>query len=189
MPRLDLRAALAPSSGISRLLAWVILAVLAALLWAGLVRPLVGLIRGDSDLVGLARDLAQQRRIAERRPGLQAALASLQQAGPVVADFLPGATPALAAALLQGRLTTLTQSLGGSVNSIEALPLADDEGFHRAGLRLKLALRQDSLAPLLYAIDSDQPRLLLLSLSVKSDGEGGLTVVLELAGYLGQGAA
>jgi hypothetical protein len=28
-----------------------------------------------------------------------------------------------------------------------------------------------------------------LSLSVKSDGEGGLTVVLELAGYLGQGAA
>jgi general secretion pathway protein M len=173
---------------IHRAVALMLAALLVAVLWLGLGEPLVTLANGQNPIVNEARLLAEQRRIAERRPALQAERAALLQAGPDRADFLPGASPALAAADLQGRLGALLQSVGGSVASAEALTLPDEQGFRRAGLRLKLSLRQESLPSLLHGIESGQPRLIVASLAAKAGKEGDLTIAADIYGFLAEAA-
>ena len=166
-----------------RLLALVVAGLLAVLLWAGLISPLVQWAAGDHPLILSRRVLAEQRRIAERLPRLQSEKLDLEHAGPARTEFLSGATPALAAAELQSQLAALVKPLGGAVASVEPLTLPDEEGFHRAGLRAKLALRQDALPPLLRAIESAAPRLIVNSIAIKAS-EGELAITLELYGYL-----
>ena len=180
MPRLEIR----PGTPLSRSLALALAGLALLVLWAGLAEPLIGLVGGENRLGVAARRLAEQRAISARQPLLAANKAALLRAGPNRADFLPGASPSLAAADLQGRIESLIKPLGGSVASVETLSLPDEEGFRRAGLRLKLTLRPESLAPLLYAIETDRPRLLLSALTVKSGGSGDLSLAMELFGYL-----
>lgn len=180
MPRLEPLA----DPRISRGLAVLLAVLLLVLCWAGLVQPLLGLLRGDSPIAAKAQLIEEQRRVAERQPRLSAEKAALLQSEPDLADFLPGASTALAGADLQGRLGNLVKPLGGVIASVEPLAFPDDEGFHRAGLRMKLSLRQESLPPLLYALETGQPRLFLAALGLKSGGDGDLAVTMDLFGYL-----
>jgi hypothetical protein len=182
MPRLDLSA----HGPASRALAILVLALLAALLWAGLAQPVIDLARGEHPILLTRRLLAEERKIAERRPLLEAEKAALAQAAPDYGDFLAGATPALAAAELQGRVGAEVKSLQGGVTSVEPLGFPDEAGFHRAGLGLKLSLPQEALPSLLHAMEDQRPRLFIAALSAR--GEGELAVSLEVFGYLNEAA-
>ena len=160
-----------------RPLALLVAALMLLVLWAGLVQPFLG----GNQLAQTARLLAEQQRIAERQPQLAAEKAALAQAAPNALDFLSGATPALAAADLQGKMAALIQR--GSIASVEPIPFADDEGFHRAGLRLKLSVPQDALPPLLHDIEDDEPRLFIAAMTAKANG-GEVILSIDVYGYL-----
>jgi hypothetical protein len=161
----------------SRALALLVAVLMLLVLWAGLVQPFLG----GNQMVSTYRLLAEQKRIAERQPQLTAQKAELAQALPSMADFLVGASPALAAADLQGRMAALVKR--GSIASVEPIPFADDEGFHRAGLRLKLSVPQDALPNLLHDIEDSEPRLFIAAMTAKANGED-VILSVDLYGYL-----
>jgi len=160
---------------ISRALALLLGLAMILLVWAGMVQPFLG----ENRLVQTWRLQADQRRIAERQGQLAAERARLNEAGPATDDFLTGANAALAAADLQGKL----KPARGNIVSVEPIPFPDEEGFHRAGLRLKLTLPQDALPGLLHDIEDSEPRLFISSLSIKAVN-GDLTLSIDLFGYL-----
>jgi general secretion pathway protein M len=160
------------------------MAVLAvALLWYGIVAPTADLITGG-EIANFQQTAEEGRRFAEHQPQLQAEKATLASAGIDRGDFLTGATPALAAAELQSRLGADLPALGVTIVSFEPLTLPNDHEFLRAGLRLKLSLRQDALPPMLHSLEYGRPHLFLPSLSIHGDAKEPLTMSLDLFGYL-----
>lgn len=180
----ELSLVLRPASPLSRCLALLLLGLWLALLWVGLAEPVILLVKGDDPITATGRLLADQRRIAARKPSLLADKAALLAEGPALEDFLPGASPALAAADLQSRVGALAKPIGGSIASIEPLTLADQEGFHRAAVRVKLMVPAAGLAALLYAIEQGEPRLFVANLAIKAGPDSALTVAMDIVGYL-----
>ncbi len=178
-----LRIELPRDPRLQRLLAAGMTILALALLWYGFATPLADLSAGG-DIASFQQTAQEGKRFAEHQPQLQAEKAALASAGIDRGDFLTGATPALAAAELQSRLGTDLPALGVSIVSFEPLTLSDDHEFHRAGLRLKLSLRQDALPPLLHSLEYGRPHLFLPSLAIRGDGKEQLTMSLDLFGYL-----
>ncbi len=177
---------LIPGSTLSRGLALLALPLLLILLWLGFVRPIVDWASGHGALPDARQRLADQQRLAERKQALQIQKSAMEAGPKDFSDFLTGTNPALAAANMQSNVSGLIRALGGTVLSVETISLPDQEGFHRAGLRLKLTLAENVLPPLLYTLESGQPRLFIAALSLKSGKEGEIAAVMDLYGFLAQ---
>lgn len=158
-------------------------AALALLIWCGIGQTVLDLAQGDHPIQLRTRLLAEQLRLAERVPALRQSLDELRHGSADSSDFLPPAAPALAAAQMQDYLGGLVRPLGGQIASVEPLTMSDEQGFRRAGLRLKFTLRQDALPALLHRLDYGKPRLFLADLAIKAKGEE-LGIVLDVFGYL-----
>jgi len=169
-----------------RLAALALAALMALLVWCGIGQPLLDLASGDHPIAVRSQALAEQRRLGERIPALRHDLAELKQGDGDTGDFLPPAAAALAAAQMQDYVGGLVRPLGGRIASVEALPFTDDQGFRRAGLRLKLGLPAEALPALLHRLEYGRPRLFLADLAVKAK-EGDLTVAMDLFVYLPAG--
>jgi hypothetical protein len=180
----ELNLTLRPATRLSRVAALLLLALWLALLWAGLAEPLIALVGGSDPITATGQLLADQQRIADRKPALMADKSALLAAGPALDEFLPGASPSLAAAGLQSRVGALIKPIGGSIASIEPLTLADQESFHRAAVRVKLSIPAGALALLLYAIEDEKPYLFVTNLAIKAGTDSSLTVALDIFGYL-----
>jgi len=168
---------------LQRVAALSLAAALALLIWCGIGQTALDLARDDHPIQLRTRLLAEQLRLAERVPALRQSLEEVRQGPQDGGDFLPPAAPALAAAQMQDMIGRLIRPLGGQLASVEPLGLGDEQGFRRAGLRLKLALRQDALPALLHRLEYGKPRLFLADLAVKAKGDE-LTVVMDVFGYL-----
>jgi hypothetical protein len=164
MPRLDATQ--------GRILAAFLMGAILVLLWFGLIQPIVSVAQGDHAIVIASENLEQQRAIAARQEGLRAEKAARDAAPKDDGDYLAGADSALAAAQLQSQLGPLLRSLGATLSSAEPLSLPDQEGFRRAGLRLKLGLAESSLPAFLHTLENGRPRLFFAALAIKSAGNG-----------------
>ena len=167
-----------------RLLAALLVPVILALIWAGLLQPVIHWAAGDNPIAIAAQNLAQQRAIAARQEGLRAEKAAREATPKDDGDYLMGGDSALAGAQLQSQLAPLLRNLGATLSSAEALTLADQDGFHRAGLRLKVSLPESALPAFLHTLESGRPRLFFAALAVKSAGNGQVTVTCDLFGFL-----
>jgi len=146
----------------SRTLALGILLVLIASVGLGIVLPLLNSVQGDDeDLDRSLHLLAGYQRVATRRPALEQRLVVLQQEMTALPGLWPGATPALAAAGLQGEMKRLIESAGGQIRSAQEVPAAPEGGFERIGLRYELTLPMAALPGLLQALDAHTPYLFL----------------------------
>ena len=126
-----------PTGRKGQLLAVGLTALAFAVLWLGVVMPM---IEWHSDR---AEALGRQEMLTRRMEALAAALPSLQEQAKLVeeggageAALLDGDNDSMASAALQERLQAMFMKTGVQLNSVETLPGDDAGAYRRIGLRL-----------------------------------------------------
>jgi general secretion pathway protein M len=158
-----------PTGRAGQLLALGLTSLVSAVLWLGVVAPLIEW-HGER-----AAALAQQEALAERMAALAAALPSLQgQAKAVAASgageaaLLEGDTDTMASATLQERLQAMFLQMGVQLHSVETMPADDAGAYRRIGLRVSFNASWPVLVDLLKDIHLATPSLLVDDLQVKA---------------------
>lgn len=155
--------------------------------------PLRWIEHQEARLVALeARIAALRERIAEREQ-LLAERRLLEAALGEEALFVRAATPALAAAELQGLVSAAVRANGGELLTAQVLEPTDAPPFLEIGLRLELRAGLPALLGLLHAIESNRPLLLVRSLRLAAGTEARqgedppLATVVELVAFARHG--
>ena len=170
--------------------------LVAAVLVVGAVVYLPFWLVGRED-AAIARTAAQIREVGAQLPVRERLLAEerlLQEATDLDKVLLRAATPGVAAAQLQGQLTTLAAGTEVAVTSVQILEPAADPPFTRIGLRLSMNGDVAALRNFLYAVETRVPVLIVDSLGViapetLSDPTTApqLSATLELHGWMRPG--
>lgn len=158
-------------AGLRRVVALALLALLVLgvglLAWA----PVRWIAAQDRELALVEARIAELRgRIAEREQ-LLAEQRLLEAALADASLFVRAATPALAAAALQGHVDAAIREHGGEVRTVQVLEPTDAPPFVEVGLRLTLVAELGSLVGLLHAIETSRPLLLVRSLQLRARGD------------------
>jgi len=157
-----------PTGRQGRLLAVAFTLVLVALLWLGLVSPLVGLHHDREERLAQKHALVDHMALlAASLPALKTQAADLQNAN-AQSPLLGGATDALAAARLQEMLEKMTASASVTLLSVESLPAEATGANRRIGLKVDLTGTYSALVDLLRRIDETTPPLLVDELSLQA---------------------
>jgi hypothetical protein len=152
----------------------------------------VAYLRGQG--TALAAGAARLADLEERIPGRDALLAQereLQGALDTDRTLLPGSTPAVAAAQLQGDLAGLAAAMGGEITTVQILEPEEAAPFARIGLRLSLNGDTATVRDFLYAVETREPMLIVrrmdLSVSAAASAETvenpPLAATFEVYGY------
>jgi general secretion pathway protein M len=148
-----------------------------ALLWIGLVSPLLEWHAQRAALLEHRLTVAQHMNaMVQALPQLRQQAAALSEgsnpatgaAGGASATLLDGATDAVAAAALQQKLQDMAARVGAEVASAETLPGAQTGAYRQIGLHVSLNTRWSVLIRLLQAIAQGSPRMLVDDLQVHS---------------------
>jgi general secretion pathway protein M len=151
-----------PTGRTGQLLALGVTAVVLAVLWLGVVTPMMD---WHSDR---AASLGHQEMLAQRMENLAAALPSLQEQAKAVAAggageaaLLEGDNDSMASASLQERLQAMFMKTGVQLNSVETLPGDDAGAYRRIGLRVSFNASWPILMTLLKEMNVASPSLLV----------------------------
>lgn len=190
---------LRPGSLPSRLLALALLAVVPLLAHALVVGPVITAYRDAGESIAQAQRLLQSyRERAEQRPELARLLADEEERAGSVTGYLEAVDDALAAAELQDRVKGVVEDAGGELRSAQSLkvePVDTVAGVRRAGLKVRFSADIDSLATILYELETGEPYLFVEALSIseqrrqrrrRDEPEQALEldVVVDLYGYM-----
>src|ERR1700720_2563439 len=120
-----------------QLLAVGLTALAFAILWLGVVMPMIGWHDDRAEALG------RQEMLTRRMETLAAALPNLQEQAKAVAEggageaaLLDGDNDSMASASLQERLQAMFMKTGVQLNSVETLPGDDAGAYRRIGLRI-----------------------------------------------------
>lgn len=141
-----------------------LLLALAVLIWL----PLAYLERQNEALAEGERRLEELRARVPVREELLARQRELEQAGSVQEALLTGSTPAVAAAQLQGNLSSLASAMGGEVTTVQILEPEEAPPFVRIGLRLSMTGDTATMRDFLYAVETRDPVLIVRSMTLTS---------------------
>jgi general secretion pathway protein M len=151
-----------PTGRTGRLLALGLTSLALAVLWLGIVMPLID---WHSDR---AEALAHQEVMTQRMEALAAALPSLQEQAKAVeaggageAALLDGDNDSMASASLQERLQGMFMQAGVQLNSVETLPGDDAGAYRRIGLRISFNASWPVLMTVLKEMHVATPSLLV----------------------------
>ncbi len=181
---------------------WVGRLAAAALLFAVLgavylyaAAPLIVAYRTADEKIERARELLiRYEAIAATRQANQRQLDELasRQVGSGV--YLSGETDALASAELQGRMRSEVSAHGGSLRSIQTLPVKTDGEFLRVSVRVQFTAPMAAFHRILYALESAKPFVFVDNLDVRNrrakrrsglkDFDPLLMIRFDLSGYL-----
>jgi hypothetical protein len=144
-----------------RALALSVLGLLVLALIGAMALPLSYLRRQDAELAEGNRRIAE---LEARIPGREQLLAQerdLQSSLDTERALLPGSTPAVAAAQLQGDLAGLAAAMGGEITTVQILEPEEAAPFARIGLRLSLVGDTATVRDFLYAVETREPMLIV----------------------------
>ena len=174
-----------------RVLALSILGLLLLALIGAVALPLVYLQRQDAELAAGARRMSE---LEARIPGRERLLAEereLQSSLDTERALLPGSTPAVAAAQLQGDLAGLAAAMGGEITTVQILEPEEAAPFARIGLRLSLVGDTATVRDFLYAVETREPMLIVRRMELGGSNVAGdaspenpvLGATIEVYGY------
>ena len=179
------------SAGRRRLLALALLGLLLAAVAAAVLLPFLYLQRQGAALAaGSHRNAELEARIPAREQLLEQER-ELQGSLDTERTLLPGSTPAVAAAQLQGDLAGLAAAMGGEITTAQILEPEEAAPFARIGLRLSLRGDTATVRDFLYAVETREPMLIVrrmdLGGSSLADNESvenpTLSATFEVYGY------
>jgi general secretion pathway protein M len=190
---------LRPGSPVSRLVALALLVAVPVLAYLLVAEPVIAAYRNAGEAIAQGQRLLQSyRERAEQRPQLAQLLAEEEERAADVTGYLAAVDDALAAVELQDRMKTVAEAAGGqlrSAQSLEVEPVDAVEGVRRAALKVRLAADIESLATILYELETGEPYLFVEALSIREprrqrrgrdepEAAPQLDVVVDLYGYL-----
>jgi general secretion pathway protein M len=190
---------LRPGSLLSRILALLLLAALPLLVWTVVVEPVIAAYRDADQAIARTQSLLNDyRQRAAQRPQLAELVTAEEARAAAVQGYLVAVDDALAAAELQDRVKSVIEAAGGTLRSAQSLEVAPVEGIagvRRAGLQVRFSADSESLATILYGLETGKPYLFVDGLSVReprrqrrrgdeSEGPPELDVVVDLYGYM-----
>ena len=179
------------SAGRRRLLALALLGLLLVAVAAAVLLPFLYLQRQGAALAaGAHRNAELEARIPAREQLLEQER-ELQGSLDTERTLLPGSTPAVAAAQLQGDLAGLAAAMGGEITTAQILEPEAAAPFARIGLRLSLRGDTATVRDFLYAVETREPMLIVrrmdLGGSSLADNESvenpTLSATFEVYGY------
>src|SRR3954468_7784469 len=131
--------------------------------WAGIAAPLLDWSALRAEQVQARRAVARRMaELVETLPALRDQARRVAAPGrPTEGAVLDGASDALAAAALQGRLQEMAARAGAPLSSAEALPGEAGGAWRRIGVRVTVNAPWPSLVRLLQAIGTATPRMLV----------------------------
>jgi general secretion pathway protein M len=148
-----------PDGPRGRILAAGLTLALLGALWFGVTTPLIGWYQDR------AEELTQRRALLGRMQALVETLPDLERQSdgvrPAPTALLPGATDALAAAVMQSAVQAMAAASGADLASMETLPAEARGGYRRIGLRVSLSAPWPVLIELLRSAAQQQPRMLV----------------------------
>jgi hypothetical protein len=174
-----------------RLLALLILIAVVLVLCGVAYLPFAYLQRQDAAIAAGQRRIAELRARVPLREELLARQRQLEQSGELKEALLPGSTPAVAAAQLQGDLSGLAAAMGGEIATVQILEPEEAAPFVRIGLRLTMSGDVATMRDFLYAVETRNPVLVVRSMDLASrapEAGGGdenpiLSGTFEVFGY------
>jgi general secretion pathway protein M len=159
-----------PTGRRGRLLALGLTAAMLGALWVALAAPLIEWHALRAEQVQARRALARRMaEIAETLPELrdQARLATASGRAPGEAT-LDGASDAIAAAALQGRLQEMAVRAGAPLTSAEALPGEAAGAWRRIGVRVAVSAPWPAVVRFMEAVSAASPRMLVDELQLRA---------------------
>lgn len=161
------------SPGLRRLLgpaaALAILVVVSAALYVALIQPVIDDYRDTTDSVDRTSALLERyRRIGQSLPGLEAELARLKQQPGTQDGFFQGASDALVAAQLQGRLRAAVDAAQGELKSTQVLPAVEEGKMRRIAVRGQMSGNLAAAQQVLYELESASPYLFIDNLDMRA---------------------
>ena len=186
-------------SPLSRLLALALLAMVPVLAYLLVVAPVIAAYRDAGEAIAQAqRFLQSYRERAEQRPQLAQLLTEAEDRAASVTGYLVAVDDALAAAELQDRVKGVVETAGGQLRSAQSLrvePVDAVAGIRRAGLKVRFTAEIESLATILYELETGEPYLFVDALSIREprrqrrrrdepEPAPELDVVVDLYGYV-----
>jgi len=178
----------------SRALAVALLFVAVFLGLAVLLAPFLLMHRHYNQAIDSAQDrLERYRRIAAQGPELQKALDALREKQGR-RFFLKNTASNLAGAELQDLVRAAVENNGGRITTIQIVATRDDARFRQIGVNLQLFATTANLQKILYAIETQQPYLLVENLTVRPlnafrgfkpapGAEPEVSVLLDVSGF------
>ena len=138
--------------------------------WAGIAAPLLDWYALRAEQVQARRAVARRMaELSETLPALRDEARRVATPGqPAEAAVLDGASDALAAAALQGRLQDMAARAGAPLSSAEALPGEAAGAWRRIGVRVAVNAPWPAIIRLLQAIGTASPRMLVDDLQLRA---------------------
>ena len=153
----------------SRTAALALLALLLGSAYMLLVAPVVGAYRSTDEATQHVSDqLARYGQLSKAYPNRKAQLERLDRQQARSGIYLAGETDALAAAALQEDVSAKIERSGGTIRSIQTLPVKTDGDFKKVGIRVQLTAKLGSLARILHALEAGKPYVFIDNLDVKN---------------------
>ncbi len=161
---------LQPGTFVSKLVALAILAILILAVFQFAVEPALSTYQSNRDDIAQSKQLLQRYEalIAERQ-GLVERIEALDAEDSNATAYLENSDEALAGVELQDLVSSVVDTAGGSVKSVQVLPPVDiEEGppLRKAGVKLRFSSDIDSLAETLFELESMEPLLFIDQLQV-----------------------
>lgn len=172
----------------ARTVAVLVLLSLLAVLWIGLLQPLLAWADRGEEIVGLRETAARYGRIAAQAPAYADALRQAESEAAADA-YLTDSNDTLAAAALQGRLARLAEAARLELRSVQPLPAEDGPGGRRLAVTLGFDGPSDALIRFLKAVDDDRPLLFVRDMDIQTTaltdppGQPPLSGRLTIAAY------
>lgn len=182
---------LAPS--VRRACAVAILVAVALIAWHGVVGPVISTWDAYNDKINRTQALLiRYRELARAEPILQRQLNHLEHEKSGTDGFLTGGNANLVLAKLQSDVKGIIESHHGQVHSVQVLPVTDESGFKKLGVRFELNASLDDFIKVAYDLETKSPALFLDNIDIQS-GEAlapnpakavPLTIRYDVYGYL-----
>ncbi|MBV8170030.1 MAG: hypothetical protein JO021_24810 [Alphaproteobacteria bacterium] len=170
----------------SRTAALLVLAVIAGLVYAGVVAPYLGYVGQLDD------QLANRATVLERMRAVSQATTPAPTPVSATALLLGEASDAQALGALQDRLKGFAARDGLELSGVQVLPRADQVAVSRLAVRLRAVGDMAALNRFLHAVESAEPVLLIDNLRIQSrtprptpgtPPSGTLDVQLDVIGF------
>jgi general secretion pathway protein M len=146
-----------------------ILVVVAVGLYVGLAQPLIDDYGGTADSVDrMSALLERYQRIGQSLPALEAELARVKQQPGTQDGFFQGASDALVAAQLQGRLRIAVDAARGELKSTQVLPTVEEGKMRRIAVRGQMSSGLAAAQHVLYELESASPYLFIDNLNIRA---------------------
>ena len=158
-----------PTPILRRALALAILAAIPLVLWVGVIEAIwEGWADGGETEVRSLKLIANLREAATRRPALESEFKALEARSKALPGYIPGNTPALAAATVQSEVKRIVESKGGQVRSTQDLAPTREHGVEKIGVRFDMTTSLEALPTIVYEIESHSPYLFIDNLEIRA---------------------